>query len=247
MFTFSKQVIAIGMENLYIVMPAYNEQKNIQEVIEEWHPIVQKISNNSRLVIVNDGSKDSTYEKMLSLQEKFPLLIPLTKPNSGHGTTCLYAYKAAITEQASWIFQTDSDGQTDPNDFWQFWDKRDEYDFLIGNRKNRMDGSIRVFVTKILKLVIFIIFRLNIPDANTPFRLMKTSKLKVLLEKIPNDSFLANVFISVLAVHGNISRCTFPTISFKPRRGGVNSINLKHIMKIGIKAVSEFKDLKKVI
>ena len=44
------------MENLYIVIPAYNEEENISTVARQWHQIVEKISSDSRLVIVNDGS-----------------------------------------------------------------------------------------------------------------------------------------------------------------------------------------------
>ncbi|MDR1227277.1 MAG: hypothetical protein LBK47_10345 [Prevotellaceae bacterium] len=42
-------------------------------------------------------------------------------------------------------------------------------------------------------------------------------------------------------------RVLFLPITFKPRQGGVNSINLKRIMKIGFKAVREFYGLKKAI
>ncbi len=40
------------MENLYIVIPAYNEQETIQRVIEQWYPVVSQIGADSRLVIV---------------------------------------------------------------------------------------------------------------------------------------------------------------------------------------------------
>lgn len=84
------------MDNVYIVMPAYNEEENIEEVINQWYPIVEKIGNGSKLVIVNDGSKDSTLEKMLLQKSNYPFFIPLTKQNTGHGATCLFAYKYAI-------------------------------------------------------------------------------------------------------------------------------------------------------
>ena len=72
-------------DNLYITMPAYNEAENIEETIKQWHPVVEKISPDSRLVIVNDGSKDNTFEIMEGLQDKYLQLIPITKKNSGHG------------------------------------------------------------------------------------------------------------------------------------------------------------------
>ena len=168
------------MDKLYIVIPAYNEEENIENVINDWYPVVEKIGKDSRLVIINDGSKDSTYDIMLKIKKEKNLeqFEPVTKPNGGHGATILYGYHYAIDNQADYIFQTDSDGQTLPEEFWQFWDLREQYDMVIGHRNKREDGSSRVFVTKTLKLVIKLCFGVSVTDANTPFRVMKTSTLK---------------------------------------------------------------------
>lgn len=227
-------------------MPAYNEEANIESVIGQWHPIVEKIGNNSRLVIVDDGSGDRTFFIMQELQKKYPYLIPITKKNSGHGATCLYAYQYAIENGADYVFQTDSDGQTLPEEFWPFWNLRQKHNFIVGSRNGRMDGMGRIFVTKILKLILWIIFGVNIVDANTPFRLMNSDKLKPLLEITPKDFFLSNVMISVLVVHRRQNYVWLP-ITFRPRQGGVNSINFKRIVKIGIKAIKDFKEIKKKI
>jgi len=234
------------MDNVYIVMPAYNEEANILRVIEQWHPVVEKIGKDSKLVVVDDGSKDSTYDIMKGLTSTFPRLVPITKPNSGHGATCLYAYRYALENGADYIFQTDSDGQTNPGEFQQFWDLRKEYDFLIGSRKNREDGFGRILVSKTLKLVVFLFFGVGVDDANTPFRLMNADKLKPYLRKIPPDFFLSNVLISTLAVKCG-EKVKWLPISFKTRQGGINSINLKRIFKIGIKALKDFRDVRRQI
>lgn len=227
-------------------MPAYNEEANIRTVVEQWHPVVERIGEDSRVVIVDDGSKDATYRVLEELSATYPQLVGLTKKNSGHGSTCLYAYRYAIEQGADYVFQTDSDGQTDPAEFTPFWEQRADYDFLIGARKERQDGFSRVVVTKVLKLVVMFIFGRVIEDANTPFRLMRASKLALLLREIPQDFFLANVLVSVLAVSEKMRTRWIP-ITFKPRQGGVNSINLKRIMKIGIKSVKDLRKVKKDI
>lgn len=86
------------MDSLYIVMPAYNENETIRSVIDQWYPVVEKIGGDSRLVIVNDGSKDETYEIMKECAQQRPLFIPLTKENGGHGAAVLYAYKYALSK-----------------------------------------------------------------------------------------------------------------------------------------------------
>jgi len=232
------------MGKIYFVMPAYNEAENIEDVVKQWHPVVEKCGKDCRLVIANDGSKDNTYAIMQQLQVKYPQLVALDKPNSGHGATVLYLYRYAIENGAEYIFQTDSDGQTDPNEFWQMYENKEKYDFQIGTRGGRQDGASRVFVTKTLRLVVWLMFHEWVKDANTPFRLMQVDKLKAIMDVIPSDYFLCNVAISAIAVKWNYKIGWYP-ITFKPRQGGVNSINMKRIFKIGVKALSDFRTINK--
>ena len=232
------------MDKLYIVMPAYNEEANIKRTIEEWYPVIARIGNGSKLLIVDDGSKDSTFETMKEMQEQYPDFLPLKKPNSGHGATCLYAYRYALENQSDYVFQTDSDGQTCPSEFWTMWEDRNNYDFIIGSRTDRQDGFSRIVVTKVLQLVVWLTFGVFVEDANTPFRLMKSDHLKKIMEYVPNDFFLSNVAISALAVLKK-EKVQWIPITFKPRQGGVNSINLKRIFKIGVKAVGDFRMIKR--
>lgn len=230
------------MDKIYFVMPAYNEAENIEEVVRQWHPVVEKAGGDSRLVIANDGSKDNTYDKMLALQKTYPLLVPLDKPNSGHGATVLFLYRYALEHGADYVFQTDSDGQTLPQEFMAFYECRGAYDFVIGCRKGRQDGKSRVFVTKVLRLVVLLIFHVWVKDANTPFRLMKTETLRKIMTVIPADFFLSNVAISAIAVRWKYPVKWIP-VTFRPRQGGVNSINLKRIFKIGWKALGDFSKI----
>ena len=235
-------------DSLYIVMPAYNEEMNIEAVAREWHEVVEKIGNGSKLVIVNDGSKDGTYDKLLSLKESLPCLEPVNKPNSGHGATVLFAYQYALDHGADYIFQTDSDGQTLPSEFDFFWENRDQHAAIIGHRNHRQDGFSRKFVTKVLKLVIRFIFHVKVTDANTPFRLLPKATLAKYITRIPKDFNLSNVILTVLMVDAK-EDVLFVPITFRPRQGGVNSINLKRIFKIGKQALKDFsaihKELKK--
>ena len=114
------------MDSLYIVVPAYNESENIEALVNDWYPVIEAHCGDgrSRLVVVNDGSKDDTYEKLQNLAATRPYLTALTKPNGGHGPTLIYGYRYAIAEGADYIFQTDSDGQTLPSEFEGFWNRR---------------------------------------------------------------------------------------------------------------------------
>ncbi len=229
-------------DTLYIVIPAYNESENIKKVIDEWYPIVEEIGKDSRLIIIDDGSKDETYKIIKNSAKKRKQLIALTKENSGHGSTVLYGYNYALSNNADYIFQTDSDGQTNPLEFWDFWNFRKEYDMIIGYRNKRKDGLSRIVVTKTLKLVIRFCFKVNVTDANTPFRLMSNRTLKECIKLVPKDFNLSNVILSVIYEKKKMSVKYIP-ITFRERQGGVNSINIKKITKIGFKALKDFKEI----
>lgn len=236
------------MDILYIVIPAYNEEANINKVINDWYPIVERHrgEDKSRIVIIDDGSKDGTYSCLQQAAKTRPLLVPITKPNGGHGATVLYGYHYALAHGADYIFQTDSDGQTLPEEFETFWRQREKWDMVIGWRKARQDGASRVFVTKTLRAVIKTCFGIKVLDANTPYRLMKAETLRRYIELIPEGFNLSNVLLTVI-FHKKGCRVKYIPITFRPRQGGVNSINLKKIFKIGKKALSDFKKLNEVI
>lgn len=234
------------MQKLFIVMPAYNERENIAAVVRQWHAVVERVGAESRLLIVNDGSKDDTAEVLCELTKQYPQLTAMTKKNSGHGATCLYAYRKALEMGADYIFQTDSDGQTDPDEFWDFWEHRSEYDLLIGMRLGRQDGLSRKVVTRTLRLVIRMLLHVWVKDANTPFRLMSASALNEWLKTIPDDFFLSNALMSATAVYRG-DRIYWKQITFKPRQAGTNSINLKRIFRIGVQALKDFRVAEKTL
>lgn len=234
------------MSVLYIVIPAYNESANIKKTIEQWYPIVEKYNDEgqSRLVVINDGSKDNTYELLCACAKDRPLLVPLTKPNGGHGPTLLYGYRYAVDQDADYIFQTDSDGQTDPAEFEQFWNQRGRYDAVIGNRTERGDGKSRKFVENVVCLLLGLIFGVKVPDANAPYRLMKADLVAQYIGKLPENFNIPNIMLTTYFVYYK-EKVKFISITFKPRQGGTNSINVKKIVKIGWQAVRDFRKLKR--
>lgn len=236
------------MDKLYIIVPAYNESANIKQLVDDWYPIIEKYNGNneSRLVVIDDGSRDNTYALLCELAKERPLLQPLTKPNGGHGVTVLFGYRYAIENNADYIFQTDSDGQTNPDEFHQFWENRKKYDAIIGNRVVRGDGAQRKFVENTVCFLLRIIFGVKVSDANAPYRLMKRSLVEKYINKLPKDFNIPNIMFTTYFVYFQ-EKVKFIEITFKPRQGGVNSINVKKIIKIGWKAVGDFWKLRKNI
>jgi len=234
--------------SLYIVIPAYNEEQNIRRCVDDWYPIAEAHNpdGNSRLVIVNDGSRDTTPEKLQELAAKRPLLVPLTKENGGHGSAVLFGYRYAVERGADWIFQTDSDGQTNPAEFETFWKKRNEYDAILGNRTVRGDGKDRKLVQRVVCLLLRVVFGVKVPDANAPFRLMKRELVDRYIRKLPHDYHLPNIMLTAYFAYFR-EKVLFLPVTFRPREAGKNTITPKKILRIGRQAVGEFLQLRREI
>ncbi len=231
-------------ESIYIVMPTYNEESNIKSVVAEWYPIMSYGDERSRMVISDGGSKDRTLDILYDLQKTYTKLVVIPKPGTDHGTKIILLYKYAIENNADWIFQTDSDGQTLPSEFEEFWKLRRSYDIVMGNRKKRGDGFGRKVVENVLRVYLFFFFGVMVPDANAPFRLMKSDVVSKYIDLMPEDFNLPNAIVAACFTRYK-ENVIYREITFQPRQGGKNYMNYKRIYKIGYDSINNFKMIKK--
>jgi len=231
-------------DSVFIVMPAYNEEETIEKTVKQWYPVLRFGNDNSRIVIVNDGSKDRTLSILEDLAVRYPKLVFLDKPNGGHGPAVLCSYRYAIAQGADYVFQTDSDGQTLPEEFEPFWGYRKSYDMVVGRREVRTDGLFRLIATRGLRLIIRAMFGVFVQDANIAYRLMRRDALEECVRLIPEHFFLANVMVSILFAKKRMAVKSIP-VTVLPRQGGVNSVFAPQIIKIGLRAVADFYKMRK--
>ena len=233
-------------DSLYVVMPAYNEEDNIKAVVDAWYPILMGKSKESRLVIADSGSTDSTHEILEDLKVQYPQLELLTDTEKQHGPKLIALYRYAISRGVDYIFQTDSDGQTDPAEFDEFWQLRKQYDAVLGYRNVRGDGKSRDFVEKVVCFLLWIYFGVKVPDANAPFRLMKADVVAGYMDRFEDDYNLPNIMLTAFFAFYK-EKITFRMISFRPRQAGINSINIPRIFKIGWNALGQFYAFRKTM
>ncbi len=233
-------------DSLYIVMPAYNEEGNIKSVVNAWYPLLEGKAETSKLVIADSGSIDSTHEILENLKRQYPKLEILTNTQKQHGPKLIALYRYAIEQKADYIFQTDSDGQTNPAEFDAFWTLREQYDAVLGYRNVRGDGKSRDFVEKVVCFLLRIYFGVKVPDANAPFRLMKADIVTKYIDRFTPDYNLPNIMLTTFFAFYQ-EKLTFRTISFQPRQAGVNSINIPRIVKIGWHALGQFHAFRKTM
>jgi glycosyltransferase involved in cell wall biosynthesis len=206
-------------------MPCYNEEKIIASVIMDLYKDIITHIPGSELLVVDDCSTDNTYAILLLLQDTIPeLRIIKTVVNSGHGPAIQYGYENADKE---WIFQVDSDGQFDTQDFWKLYERRNEYKFISGYRQQRHDPLYRILLSRIIRFFILLVFGTSIADANCPYRLMRRDVLKQLLHHIPSYALAPNIMLSILSRKMNVSFYTVPIKHYSRASGSSTLINFK--------------------
>jgi len=227
--------------SLSLVMPCYNEEKIIEQVVRAYYyEVISKIEN-SEFILIDDCSKDNTYNILDKLKYEFPKLKVLKTPfNGGHGKAIRMGYESAGKE---YVFQADSDNQFKCKDFWKLYALKDDYDFILGVRKNRQDPLHRLILSKIIRLVNFILFGIWVKDVNCPFRLIKKRLLNELLNSIDREALAPNIMISILAKKRGIKIKEVAVTHYVRETGKISITNWKLINFAfrGFKQLLKFK------
>jgi dolichol-phosphate mannosyltransferase len=227
------------MNNLWIVMPVYNEEASITTVLNEWVNELEKYRINYTFCILDDGSKDNSVAKIKTLQQENNRIILIEKENSGHGQTCLMGYKYAITHNAEWILQIDSDGQCAASFLPEFIKKANNNSCAFGNRVQRDDGIARKLISKFVSMFTYFATGIWVKDANVPYRLIPSKLLAEIVPIVPNNFHLVNVVVSVLCKKK--SRIIWIPIHFRQRIGGDASVKTFSFVKHGLKLFIQLK------
>jgi len=230
---------------LAVVVPVYNEEATIRQVLTEWEAVFQQLGVSHQFVLINDGSKDGTLEILRELEaDDAQKLIILSKPNSGHGRSCRMGYDLSVCSSVQWVFQIDSDGQCDPAYFAEFWKARMDKDCVFGVRAGRDDGALRRLTSQICRLGSSILSGMDLRDPNVPYRLIRKEVLRSALVHIPTDFNIHNVALTYVLKKTPGLRWTYVPIHFRNRQGGNNSINVMRVVQSGIEMLLELGRLK---
>jgi len=184
--------------NILIIIPAYNEEENIENVINEIHE--HKIEAD--IVIVNDGSMDKT--EQIVLNKNIPLLsLPF---NFGYGNALQLGFKYAIQNNYEYVIQFDGDGQHNPSDLKLIIEKlkSNEFDIVIGSRfveksSFNMPLSKKIAVS-FLRFLIYIFSGCNIHDPTSGLQGLSKKAFTYYSKpwNFPNDYPDADILIKML-------------------------------------------------
>lgn len=206
---------------LMVVMPVYNEEACICGVVDSWIDELTRQGINFKLIILNDGSRDATAEKLAMYCGNSRVEV-ITKENSGHGPTILCGYHLAVS-RAKWVFQTDSDDEMRPAYFHRLWRERQHYPAIFGYRADRRQGCSRRLISAVSRQTVRFLFAPGVIDVNTPYRLMRSDLLTRIITEIPVDTFAPNILISGVFAASGVPVLNIP-VPHEGRKSGTASI-----------------------
>jgi UDP-N-acetylglucosamine---dolichyl-phosphate N-acetylglucosaminyltransferase len=152
--------------NIYIVMPAYNESKTIKGIIEELK------DRNLNLIIIDDGSSDKTYEIALKSINSYNGRIYRHILNRGLGAALETGIKAALAKNADIIVTFDADGQHDPEDIFKVCKPIIEgnADVVIGKRDFEKMPLSKKLGNQIMNAITRIFYGIHVNDSQSGLR-----------------------------------------------------------------------------
>lgn len=124
-----------------MVVPVYNEEDNLDRLIAEVVPVLDRLDGPFEIIAVDDGSTDSSFEKLKALRLKEPRL-KVIRFRGNFGQTA--AFSAGFAQaQGETIITIDADLQNDPADIPALIAKLAEgYDIVSGWRRDRQDKMV---------------------------------------------------------------------------------------------------------
>jgi glycosyltransferase involved in cell wall biosynthesis len=168
---------------LSVFFPAYNDSGTTASLVITALQSARRLTSDFEIIIVNDGSADSTAAIADELARTYPeVRVVHHQWNRGYGGALRSGFAAATREL---IFYTDGDAQYDPAEMallWQAFDER--VDLVNGYKISRSDPLHRVVMGRIYHHAVKLLFGLKVRDVDCDFRLLRRSIFsRVTLEK----------------------------------------------------------------
>lgn len=182
------------LSSLTIFFPAYNEAANIATTVTQALRVVETITTDYEILVIDDGSSDDTTKIVKEFESNNPKIKLISHPhNMGYGAALITGFKNATKD---WTFFSDGDGQFDLTELTDFVRYTNDYDVIIGYRKTRNDHLARLLNAKGWNLLNQLFFGLKVKDIDCAFKLFRTSTIQSVIQK--TQSFGAMISAEML-------------------------------------------------
>ncbi|MFX1276308.1 MAG: glycosyltransferase family 2 protein [Promethearchaeota archaeon] len=210
---------------LSIVIPVYNEERSIKEVINNIPD-----HNQYEIIVVNDGSTDNTFRILQDIERE--IIVISHEENRGYGASILTGLEYATGDL---IITMDSDGQHDPNEIPVLIEPiiQRKADIVIGSRYlGRSSYKVPLYTRTgeyFVKICLWLLFHQKIANNQSGFRAFSKRSIKILHEMVYTKFGLCTETL-FKAAHNKLKIIEVP-ITISLRKYGNSHVKVVQIMK----------------
>jgi glycosyltransferase involved in cell wall biosynthesis len=170
-------VTGISLPDLSIIIPIYNEEGNIIPLYQKLSEQLHQIQRSYEIILVDDGSTDSTFEKISQLHMQDPhIKIIKFRKNFGKSTALDVAFHYS---KGQIVITMDGDLQDDPEEISRFLARIEEgFDLVCGWKYPRFDPLIKTIPSKIFNRITCLFTGIDLHDFNCGFKAYKRVVIK---------------------------------------------------------------------
>ena len=221
---------------LSIVIPIYNEEENIDSLINRLRTVLAQMQISCEYIFVNDGSKDHSFQliKNLALADPAVKYIDFSR-NFGHQIAVSAGLDLAAGDRVAII---DADLQDPPELIIEMFAKMDQgYEVVYAKRNNRNGESwLKKFTAKVFYRILKSITSVKIPVDTGDFRIIDRKVVNVLKQMPEHNKFL----------RGQISwigfKQTYVEYDRKVRQAGSTGYTYKKMIRLALDGITSFSN-----
>src|SRR5262245_34560606 len=220
---------------LSLVLPAYNEEANIERAVREAAAAAARLTPEYGRVVVDDGSRDATGARLDALRPELGTRLEVVRhpSNRGYGAALRSGFAATRGEL---VFYTDSDNQFDLTELGGFLPLMADCDAVLGYRVDRQDPWTRRAASGFFNRLSSIAFGMSVRDLNCSFKLFRGDLLRAL--PLESDDFFIDTEMVARMHHGGW-RYVERGVRHFPRRAGRSTVRFRDVPRT-LAAIARF-------
>jgi len=219
--------------NISIVVPVYNAEKTLPELIERVEPVLNACSENYEVILVNDGSRDGSWEIIRRLAAKHPWMIGIDlMRNYGQHNALLEGIMAARWEV---IVTLDDDLQNPPEEIPRLLEKLQEgYDVVYGTPEKKNHSLGRRIGSRIIRRILRSAVGPDIARNVSSFRALR-AQVRVAFENYRGPFIIIDAPLAWAT-----SRFSAVTVRHNRREGSKSNYNFRRLLSQSFNALVGF-------
>jgi dolichol-phosphate mannosyltransferase len=219
------------LQLLSVVIPARNEEGCIAATVEHLHLELRLQQINHEIVVVDDGSSDSTWELLQSIQLRIPQCKPVQNLGEhGFGRAITYGFEHVNGDAVVVMMADESDDCRDVVRYFHILNEG--WDAVFGSRFLRGGGVIdyprhKLLLNRIANMFLRVMFRVPLNDFTNAFKAYRTSVVKGLRPYL-SPHFNLTVELPLKTIVRGYSWTVMP-ITWRNRRSGESKLKIKEM------------------